>query len=380
MSASAQRQTVVLCGPSTQLDAGGYGGGKGGFVRNVDALLEHFSDGDVTMTLSPYSTRRFSRWWMVMLPLRLVSDLRVFVRNIRRGAAVHMMMTYGMAIYREFGMSLIAALLRRPVILDIRGGSFVPWLESAGWMKRAMAHWSLRHAEIVLGQGRAVVSYLRPLYGEKVHHFPNFVQKRYWPAEVPRRCRSRELAVIFVGYCYDGKGVFELVEGCSRAVLCGMSMRLTLVGAESADFKRFLDGYAAPAGLTIERRGTLDFDAVQEVLSRSDVFCFPTRHFGEGHPNAITEAMAHGVTIVTTRHGFIPELLDESTAYFVEPGSAQAIADALVRIDANREEACDKASKARAEVAARFSEAGVLGNLREHYQRVLRRSTTLGGK
>ena len=75
----------------------------------------------------------------------------------------------------------------------------------------------------------------------------------------------------------------------------GVAVRLTLVGAESPEFSAHLDGYAAPPGLRIARRGTLEYDEVQALLAAHDIFCFPTRHLGEGHPNVITEAMAHGI-------------------------------------------------------------------------------------
>lgn len=376
MSASAcgARNTIVLCGPSTELRTAGYGGGKGGYVRNVSALLAHFSSGDVKMTLSPYSTRRFSRWWMLLLPFRLIGDLRVFACNIRRGDAGHVMMTYGPAIYREFGMSVIAAVFKRPLIMDIRGGGFVLWLESASSLQRHMAHWLLNHAAVILGQGVAVVAYLRPRYGDKVHHFPNFVQSGYLPSKVEPRCTQRELGVIFVGYCYAGKGVFELVEGCAGAVRKGLSLRLTLAGAESSDFQAYLDRYPIPAGLTINRCGVIGYDQVQSLLASHDIFCFPTRHAGEGHPNAITEAMAHALVIVATRHGFIPDLLDESSAYFVRSASADAISDILVHIDTHRDEAQRKADNARSTVQERFMEAHVLGQLREIYHSVLRQA------
>ena len=376
MSAAASdlQHTIILCGPAMELGPAGYGGGKGGFVHNVAALLAHFSQGDVKMALSPYSTRQFSRWWWLVLPYRLVADLVVFARNIRRGAGVHVMMTYGLAIYREFGMSVIATVTKRPLILDIRGGSFVPWLRSAGWLQRLMAHWILRHAAAILGQGIAVVTYLKPRYGEKVHHFPNFVRAGYLPTTVGTRCTQAQLAVIFVGYCYADKGVFELVQGCARAVQLGISVRLTLVGAESPDFRAFLDDLSLPPGFTIDRRGALGFDEVQSLLSSHDIFCFPTRHIGEGHPNAITEAMAHALVIVTTRHGFIPELLDDRSAYFVQPGSTGEIAKALIHIDNNREEARAKAGNARSAVQERYMESRVLGELGRLYRRTLRRA------
>lgn len=369
MSATASEtpNVIVLCGPSTEPGSEGYGGGKGGYVRNVTALLAHFSVGDVKIVLSPYSTRRYTRWWKLALPFRLIADLFVFAGNVRRGGAAHVMMAYGPAIYREFGMSVIAAAARRPMILDIRGGAFVLWLKSAGRLQRAMAHWALRHATIVLGQGAAVVAHLRPRYGDKVHHFPNFIQSRYLPAHVGPRFAQSELQVVFVGYCYAGKGVFELVAGCAGAARRGVAVQLTLVGAESPEFSTYVDRFALPEGLRINRCGTLEYDAVQSLLAGQDIFCFPSRHFGEGHPNVITEAMAQGLVIVSTRHGFISELLDETSAYFVESESIGAIADRLVHIHGNRVEAQHKADKARSTVQARFTEAQVLGHLREYY-------------
>ena len=366
------RDTVILCGPAMDLAASTYGGGAGGYVRNVSLLLEHFSQGDVRMTLSPYSTRRFTRWWWLVLPARLVRDLWVFARNIRGGGAVHLMMTYGVAIYREFGMSVIARAYGRPLILDIRGGAFLSWLESAGWLHRTMAHYVMRNANVILGQGATMVDSLRRTYGDKVHHFPNFVRPRDLPATVRPRCTDEELAVIFVGYCYEGKGVFELVDGCARATRSGVRIHLTLVGAESAEFKEYLDARTPVGGLTIDRQGALGFDAVQSLLARSDIFCFPTRHGGEGHPNAINEAMAQGLVIVTTKHGFIPELLDESSAYFVEPGSRVHVAETLAHIHTHRDEARAKADNARVTLRERYTESIVLGRLREDYRRVLR--------
>jgi glycosyltransferase involved in cell wall biosynthesis len=279
-----------------------------------------------------------------------------------------------MAIYREFGMSVIAAAFRRPVILDIRGGGFVQWLESAGRLQCAMAHWALKHARFVLGQGEAVVARLGPRYGDKVRYFPNFIQSGYLPPRVPVRLTEHELQVIFVGYCYAGKGVFELIEGCAAAARRGVTLRLTLVGAESPEFAAFLDGFAVPGGLRILRRGALEFDQVQTLLAVQDIFCFPTRHIGEGHPNVITEAMAHALVIVTTRHGFISELLDDAAAYFIDSGSADAVAERLAHIDAHRDEARRKAYNARGIVQERFTETRVLGQLREIYLSALGRT------
>jgi glycosyltransferase involved in cell wall biosynthesis len=85
--------------------------------------------------------------------------------------------------------------------------------------------------------------------------------------------------------------------------------------------------------------------------------------------------MAHGLVIVSTRHGFITELLDETSAYFLDAGSADAVAKLLIDIDLHRDEARRRAQNARAVVQERFTEAKVLGRLRELYLAVLSRQS-----
>ena len=364
---------VILCGPPQDPGSGGYGGGQGGYVRNVTALLEYFSAGNVRLTLSPYSVRRYHPCWRLLLPFRIIADILVFLKNIRRGQAVHLMMTYRLAIYREFAIGVLARASGRPLILDIRGGSFLNWLPVASALPRALARWLLRHAEVILGQGMAVVLPLRQLYGEKVHYFPNFIGARHIPAQPALKCSQPHLNVLFVGYCYAGKGVFELVEGCIMAAQAGAKVHLSLVGSESPDFAQYLNSVEPHPGFVLKRFGTLPHEGVLQHFASNDVFCFPSRHEGEGHPNVITEAMAYGLIIVTTRQGFVAELLDERTAYFIEKGQPGAISGALLYIDTHRDEACAKAQGAHRVLRERFVDNIVLEELRGHYRRAMLR-------
>ena len=76
-------------------------------------------------------------------------------------------------------------------------------------------------------------------------------------------------------------------------------------------------------------------------MREADVFLFPTYHKGEGHPNVINEAMANELPIVVTKQGSIEEILDEETAYFIDPRSPTQIADALCHIESHRDERDD---------------------------------------
>ena len=84
-------------------------------------------------------------------------------------------------------------------------------------------------------------------------------------------------------------------------------------------------------GRQVRLLGWLNDDAKSTLLSRASVFVLPS--YNEGLPVALLEAMAHGVAVVTTPVGGIPEVVtDSKTGLLVAPGDVAAIAGAICRL------------------------------------------------
>ncbi len=93
---------------------------------------------------------------------------------------------------------------------------------------------------------------------------------------------------------------------------------------------------------------------VPDLLASFDVFAYPSRF--EGLCLAVIEAQAAGVPVVATPVGGIRETVqDGETGLLVPPDDPQALADAIVRLLDDREEAASMAARAR-EQAQQFSE------------------------
>lgn len=92
------------------------------------------------------------------------------------------------------------------------------------------------------------------------------------------------------------------------------------------------------------------------VYAAADILVLPS--FKEGMPNVILEAMLHGLPIVATAVGAVPEMLEhERTALLVPVGDAGAMAAALRRLVEDRGYAEALGRRARASLFPRFAPA-----------------------
>lgn len=113
-------------------------------------------------------------------------------------------------------------------------------------------------------------------------------------------------------------------------------MELELVG--DGPLRADLERQAAALGLSgrVRFRGSLTEAEVAEVLARAHIFVLPSIIAPDGQmeglPVALMEALASGLTAVSTRQSGIPELIrDGETGYLAEPGDPNDLARALER-------------------------------------------------
>lgn len=146
---------------------------------------------------------------------------------------------------------------------------------------------------------------------------------------------QRALSLVYVGRLADSKGLFELVEALALARAAGSTATLALAGSGPADAAL----RARVAALRLDGQVTFlgpVFGAAKDAIWRgADVFGFPTHH--EGLPYALLESMAARTPVLICPVGAIPDVVQDGVhGLFVPPRDAQALADAIVRLDGDR--------------------------------------------
>jgi glycosyltransferase involved in cell wall biosynthesis len=76
--------------------------------------------------------------------------------------------------------------------------------------------------------------------------------------------------------------------------------------------------------------GELDDTGLADAYDRADLFVLATWH--ETYGMAVAEALAHGLPVVSTTTGAIPDLVGDAAGVLVAPGDVRALAAALTRV------------------------------------------------
>jgi glycosyltransferase involved in cell wall biosynthesis len=144
--------------------------------------------------------------------------------------------------------------------------------------------------------------------------------------------------LLAVGSVVPRKGYDVLIE--ALAPLAALPWRLTIAGDRTRDeaASAQLDADIASHGLAgrVDVLGALPEDRLAALYVGSDLFVLPSRF--EGYGMAFAEALAHGLPVVGTTAGAIPDTVPPDAGVLVEPNDVKALTRTLRMLIGNPKE------------------------------------------
>ena len=175
-----------------------------------------------------------------------------------------------------------------------------------------------------------------------------------------RRRPGEALSLLAVGAIVPRKGYDVLIEALAQ--LKDRHWQLVIVGdpTRSPDTARRLAQAIVCHRLIdrVELTGPVTQERLAEFYSAADLFVLPSRF--EGYGMAYTEAIAHGVPVVATHAGAIPDTVPSGAGILIPPDDVAALAATLRRLMDNAPERERLAAAARAASFPSWREQGAL--------------------
>lgn len=211
---------------------------------------------------------------------------------------------------------------------------------------------------------------------DNLHVIPNGIA-----AAQPRRSRfdvreelhiaPNQLVAVIIARIDRLKGHADLLD----AIAClrnAANCPLLLVAGDGAERPR-METLAHELGLTERHVRFLGFRTdVPDLLAASDLFVLPS--LTEGLPLSVLEAMSHGLPVIATPVGGIPELVtDGEHGLLVPVNHPDALAEAIGKLAGDSALRCTLGGAARAHVAAAFSFDAMMRRYEHLYHSVLKR-------
>lgn len=355
---------IAYCGPIAQPGRPARGGYESANRRLIDDLRLRGID----VVEIPYAEASGTK------PARVLAHATGFARAAatfiakrREFDVLHLTPLYRQFLYAEALLCAVAWALGKRVALDIRAGSFVRNYRARSPVYRALADRLIARAAMVAVEGREYLPFMTERRDGPVLYLPNYVNSLSAPPAGAEARSAAALRLVFLSRIVPEKGIETAIGALDVLRARGVPATLDVIGTGEETYVKAL--IARTSRLPVTWSGALPPREVKARLAQNHFFVFPTVHAGEGHSNALTEAMAEGVVPVCSGNGFNPSVVGDCGAILPTDASASDYAEAVAALWSSG--AWPRLSEAcRERVAQNFASDAVLASLIEHYRRI----------
>lgn len=235
---------------------------------------------------------------------------------------VHLHLAGELSLLRKLPFTLMARLLRKPYIAHVHAsGPESLFDRTPKWATRMV----LEQADRTVALSESWADAIRHHVPEaKVEVIPNPVRS------FPVSKSVGQKTVLFAGKLESRKGYRTLLEAVPAILKSQHTVRFIFAGhGETAEAERIADVLGIAS--SVEILGWVSQLEMDLLYRNASVFCLPSRN--EGVPMSVLEAMSHGVPVVCTPVGGLPEIIhDGKNGIFAVVDNVTSLANGILTL------------------------------------------------
>lgn len=259
--------------------------------------------------------------------IQLFYNYLKFVFNLIVGFnIIHLTSSGSFGLVRDLIFSFTAKIFRTKFIIHIRFGRIPSIFESKNY-EYYLLSLIFKFSDKIICIDKKTYNFLSSysnIISSKLHLIPNCIDYNFENEFIDYSAKKNVIS--FVGWIKREKGVEELINAFLN--LGVTDWELKLIGPIDQNFLiKLEEKYSLSYQKNIKFMGNLDNRAVLRELTKSKIFTLPS--YTEGFPNVVLEAMATKNSIVATKVGAIPEMLENQAGILVDLADQKDLEKAL---------------------------------------------------
>jgi glycosyltransferase involved in cell wall biosynthesis len=227
-----------------------------------------------------------------------------------------------------------------PTVVHLHGSEFKAFYRSKGSIMKALIRYTLRNVQRVIVLDTTLVHVFDDILPDwKVEVIPNGIEPLCLSDGCGKEPTDKDsVTVTYLGTLKQRKGFLELLYSIPRILELAPQAKFIFAGectdpVADSQAKNFIEENRLKD--CVEFVGPVFGQDKAELLSSSDIFCFPPIR-AEGQPLVILEAMSCGLPVISSNLGAIPSLIsDGETGYLVGPQDRNSLTDKVVELIQN---------------------------------------------
>ena len=304
--------------------------------------------------------------------IKLILKVCNLLVNKDKEIICHITGLYKQFIYIELMIVILARIFCAKVVYEIRAGSMFWHYNRRTIVYKIIFQKVLKFSNIVGAQGKEYFNFIQGIKGKIPFYMPNYVENvsEFYFSELRNSelHNTKVINLIYFGRITLNKGIKKIIDIYEFMKGNSYSVTLTLIGIVSSDCVQTINELVSEHKDVVVING-LTQDKLFNILRLKHFFVFPTLHKGEGHSNALTEAMANGCVPICSDVGFNKSVVGDCGVVLPSNASAFDYVNAIKKI-VSEGQWLFLSEKALSRVQEKFYAKKIVGDMIKMYETI----------
>lgn len=330
-------RTIYFYATLGNMSQSAFGGGEVGNRRTLRLLNQI---GYKVVAIPKYArSEKYTTFVLTQKIFDIIANLwtylRILFKGNRNNSTVHIAGFSGTMVYWALILIYISKSLGYKTVYELRGGGIIEHYHSSNKLYKWSFIQAVRKADCIFSQGESNKPLILEIDSHKdFYYYPNYVEDDFSPQEYPLKPQE-SINLIYFGRLSRTKNI-ELVIDIFEDVATRINtvVTLTIIGnPEDEQYFNHIKNRVCNSfykdSITLQTR--CPHNVLKTYLKDKHFYIFPTKENGEGHSNALTEAMTWGIIPIATDQGFNKNVIDNDKL-IVSRISKESFSNIIVRL------------------------------------------------